>query len=193
MPARVAAAVSLAAVLADGARVDRHRFTKSKFVAGVPLLNYHLAYEGNSLAETENTKQDWNVIVNAGVTDEQIAALCKLSDCKAMGRPSKGGVPFFAVSATEAELEKLLRQAKGATKYVEPDSVVSAIPELEGDPEAATWGLNRIAADQRDRTGSSATVFVLDTGPVWAFSISPISRKSGKVFWCLCFSAPPGL
>jgi len=42
--------------------------------------------------------------------------------------------------------------------------MVSAIPELEADVEAATWGLNRIAADQRDRTGSSATVFVLDTG-----------------------------
>jgi len=154
----------LATVLADGARVDRHKFSKSKFVAGVPVLNYHLAYEGNSLAETENTKQDWNVIVNAGVTDEQIADLCKLGDCKAVGHPSAGGVPFFVVSATEAELEKLLRQAKGATKYVEPDSMVSAIPELEADVEAATWGLNRIAADQRDRTGSSATVFVLDTG-----------------------------
>jgi len=29
---------------------------------------------------------------------------------------------------------------------------------------AATWGLNRINADQRGRTGSGATVFVLDTG-----------------------------
>merc|ERR1719517_164896 len=39
------------------------------------------------------------------------------------------------------------------------------IPEIEADDvEAATWGLNRIGADQRSRSGSGATVFVLDTG-----------------------------
>merc|ERR1712027_233663 len=35
---------------------------------------------------------------------------------------------------------------------------------IEASPEAATWGLNRIGADQRDKTGISATIFVLDTG-----------------------------
>jgi len=158
--------VGLAAALAGGARVDRHKVTRSKFVAGVPLLNYHLAYEGHSLAEKGDTKQDWTVVVNPGVSDEQIAALCKIGDCKSVGHPSKGGVPYFEVSCTEAELDKLLRQAKDvdAVKYVEPDSVVSVVPEIEANPEAATWGLNRIGADQRDRTGSSATIFVLDTG-----------------------------
>merc|ERR1719251_165504 len=38
------------------------------------------------------------------------------------------------------------------------------IPELEGDVEAATWGLNRIGADQRARAGAGSTIFVLDTG-----------------------------
>merc|ERR1719437_199883 len=39
------------------------------------------------------------------------------------------------------------------------------IPEIEADDvEAATWGLNRIGADQRGRNGAGATVFVLDTG-----------------------------
>merc|ERR1719476_789137 len=38
------------------------------------------------------------------------------------------------------------------------------IPEIRSDVEAATWGLNRIGADQRSRSGGSATVFVLDTG-----------------------------
>merc|ERR1719411_2085112 len=37
------------------------------------------------------------------------------------------------------------------------------IPEIEAE-EAATWGLNRIGADQRSRAGAGATVFVLDTG-----------------------------
>merc|ERR1719363_10326 len=38
------------------------------------------------------------------------------------------------------------------------------IPEIAAEPEAATWGLNRIAADQKSRSGGKATVFVLDTG-----------------------------
>merc|ERR1719384_2539910 len=39
------------------------------------------------------------------------------------------------------------------------------IPEIEADGvEAATWGLNRIGADQRGRAGAGSTVFILDTG-----------------------------
>merc|ERR1719476_1147124 len=166
MPSRIAAVVGLSAALAQGARVDRHKKnSRSKFVAGVPILNYHLAYERQTtLAKTENLKQDWTVVVNPGVSDEQVAALCKLSDCKAVGHPSSGGVPFFEVRCTEAELEKVMQQAKGVAKYVEPDSQVDAIPEIEAAPEAATWGLNRIGADQRNRLGGGTTVFVLDTG-----------------------------
>jgi len=159
MPARCAAVVGLAAALAQGARVDRHqKNARSKFVAGVPILNYHLAYDGQT-----TLKQDWTVVVNPGVSDEQVATLCKLGDCKAVGHPSSGGVPFFEVSCTESELDNLMHQAQGVVKYIEPDSQVDAIPEIDA-PEAATWGLNRIGADQRDRLGAGATVFVLDTG-----------------------------
>jgi len=113
MPARFAAVVGLAAAVAQGARVDRQKKSgRSKFVAGVPIMNYHLAYDGQTLAKTENLKQDWTVVVNPGVSDEQVATLCKLSDCKAVGHPSSGGVPFFEVSCTEAELEKLMKQPK---------------------------------------------------------------------------------
>merc|ERR1719296_452143 len=38
------------------------------------------------------------------------------------------------------------------------------IPEIEAAPEASTWGLNRIGADARGRSGGKATIFVLDTG-----------------------------
>jgi len=128
-------------------------------------LNYHLAYDGQlNLADTENLKQDWTVVLNPGVSDEQVAALCQLGDCKAVGHPSSGGFGFFEVSCTESELEKLVKKAKGVVKYVEPDSPIDAIPEIDAAPEAATWGLNKIAADQRDRNGAGATVFVLDTG-----------------------------
>merc|ERR1740139_1970876 len=38
------------------------------------------------------------------------------------------------------------------------------IPEMEADIQAATWGLNKVGADQRGRAGAGSTVFVLDTG-----------------------------
>merc|ERR1719491_1150362 len=39
------------------------------------------------------------------------------------------------------------------------------IPEIEAnDVEASTWGLNRIGADQRGRSGAGATIYILDTG-----------------------------
>jgi len=164
MPARVAVSLGLAAALGQSARVNRHRYAPSKFLAGVPVLNYHNAFEGaTSLAQSDTLKQDWTVVVNAGVTDEQIAALCNLGECKAVGHPSQGGVPYFEVSCTEAELEELLHQAKGAAKYVEPDSMIHAVPELDASA-AASWGLDRIGTSQRSATGAGTHVYVLDTG-----------------------------
>jgi len=57
----------------------------------------------------------------------------------------------------------VVRSAPGV-KFIEPDTTVEMIPEIEGTPEAATWGLERVNADQRSRSGGGATVFVLDTG-----------------------------
>merc|ERR1719414_2020185 len=101
-------------------------------------MNYHLAYDGQtSLAQTEKLKQDWTVVVNPGVSDEEVATLCSLSDCKAVGHPSSGGVPFFEVSCTEFELEKLMQQATGVARYVEPDSPVDEVPEIEAKSQQA--------------------------------------------------------
>merc|ERR1719497_171939 len=73
---------------------------------------------------------------------------------------------FLEMRGTESDLEAVVHSGEGAVKYVEPDQTVYMIPEIASDVsvEAATWGLNRIGADQRGRNGNSATVFVLDTG-----------------------------
>merc|ERR1719394_1644099 len=111
-------------------------------------------------------EQEWVVVVQPGTSDAQIQKMCKQikNGCKLTGHPT-GGVPFLEMRGTEQDLEHVLRSGNGAAKYVEPDTEVHMIPEIEADDvEAATWGLNRIGADQRGRAGAGATVFVLDTG-----------------------------
>jgi len=106
------------------------------------------------------------VVVKAGTTDAQMQSLCETAPdgCNLIGHP-QGGVPFLEMRATERDLERLVQSAKEVINFIEPDRTVHMIPEIEStDVEAATWGLNRIGADRRVRSGAGATVFVLDTG-----------------------------
>jgi len=155
---------------ADSARVARTRKTGSaslsKFIAGVPILNYDLVHEA-SLGELQSqTETEWVVMANPGTTDAELASMCRQNKngCNLIGHPSKGGVPFIEMRGTESDLEAVIHSAKGAVRYVEPDSEVHMIPEIEAGIEAATWGLSRVGADERGRNGAGATVFVLDTG-----------------------------
>lgn len=117
------------------------------------MLNYHTAYEGvPSLAEGEAREGEWVVMMKEGTTNSQIQQLCKVSrnGCNLAGH--QAGVPFVEFLGTESDLEAVVNSAQGAVKYVEPDQTVHMIPEIESaNVEAATWGLNRIAADQRGR------------------------------------------
>jgi len=167
---------SLAVLLTgvEGARVSRKRGAaqekdvRTKFIAGVPVLNYHTAYDGESSLGASDGEQagEWVLVVKAGTTDAQMSRLCKAAPhgCNLVGHP-QGGVPFLEMRATESELERVVHMSAGVIDFVEPDATVHMIPEVEStNPEAATWGLNRIGADARGRTGAGATVFVLDTG-----------------------------
>jgi len=105
-------------------------------------------------------------MVKPGTTDEEVSRMCQTSrsGCKLKGHMDRG-VPFLELRGTERDLEAVLRSAEGAAKFVEPDSTVRMIPELDAEKvEAATWGLGAIGADQRGRSGGGVTIFVLDTG-----------------------------
>jgi len=159
---------------ANAARITRKHHQRdtqkpgTKFIAGVPVLNYDQAYEGeSSLGAAGEREGEWVVVVNPGTTDAQIKAMCESAThgCKLTGHPSEGGVPFLEMRGTEEDLDAVIRSSAGSVKFVEPDQTVSMIPEMESDDiEAATWGLNRVGADQRGRSGAKATIFVLDTG-----------------------------
>lgn len=171
MAALKAGIVATSLLAVDGMRKGRKSSAQPqiKAIAGVPVLNYEHAFGGQpSWGQLErDAEEEWVVVVRRGTSDEQINRMCKSSKngCRLVGHPSNGGVPFLEMRGTEADLEQVIHMAEGAVKFVEPDQEVSMIPELEADNvEAATWGLNRVGADQRSRGGAGATIFVLDTG-----------------------------
>jgi len=139
------------------------------FIAGVPVLNYDMAYDGHAnLAEMSEQEmaareQDWVLVMNPTTSEKDIERLCD-GYCIKEGHPDKGGMAYLEVRATEGQLAQLITAAKGAVQFVEPDGEVQMIPEIEGDVEAASWGLDRIAAPARAGGGDGVHVYVLDTG-----------------------------
>jgi serine protease len=166
------AALLLAGV--EGGRVARKKHSSeaptTKFISGVPVLNYHAAYGGDgSLSSLESSREEeWIVTLQPGATDAQIAALCQQArqGCKMSGHPDKGGVAFLDMRGTERDLEKVIESNRALVKFVEPDQVLYMIPEMEADPQAAaSWGLNRVGATGRSSNlGANTHIYVLDTG-----------------------------
>jgi len=168
---RCLSSVATLLVAAEGARVSRKKQGEAaKFIAGVPVLNYHAAYGGSGSFSSleESAVEDWIVTLQPGATDAQIAALCQVSrqGCKATGHPDKGGVAFLDMKGTERDLEAVIKSNRAVVKFVEPNQVLYMIPELEADPEAsASWGLNRVGASGRNgNQGANTHIYILDTG-----------------------------
>lgn len=164
---RCLSSLAVFASTASSARVSKSRShdAETKFIAGVPVLNYDQAYAGESLGEA-GAEEEWVVMLKEGVTDKQIEKLCGSAPqgCKLSGHPDTGGLPFFEMRGSEKDLEAIVAKANGAIKYVEPDTLVYAIPELQADAESNLWGLDRVGASRRANEGAGVTVFLTDTG-----------------------------
>jgi len=162
----------LAAALfsADGVRIKRNQkgspIEGAKFIAGVPILNYNeKRVSKHSMLQKKALKEDWILVTKPGVTDEQIHALCKSSTCLREGHPSKAGVPYFEIQASEEQLSTLLETSGSFIKFVERDGEVQLIPDIEeADTSAASWGLDRVGVSTRFNEGAGVHVYVLDTG-----------------------------
>lgn len=154
-----------------GARLTRHGSASqvdAKLIAGVPVLNYHTAYDGVPMASlAEGVQGKWIVVTKPTTSDDEIKQMCG-DNCGFMGHPDEGGVPAFSLEATESDLEAMLTADGDKVEFVEPDSTVSMGPVIEEKDEvgieAATWGLNRIGADSKSRDGRGTHIYVLDTG-----------------------------
>jgi len=163
---RCLGSLALLAGTASSARISKSRIeTDTKFIAGVPVLNYDQAYAGESLGEA-GAEEEWVVMVKQGVTDTDIKHMCGIAanGCKLSGHPDEGGVPFFVMRGSEKDLEAVIKSSSGAVKYIEPDSLVYAIPELKADDESTLWGLNRVGAYKRGNEGAGVAIFLTDTG-----------------------------
>jgi len=172
-------AVSVAVLLAaDGARINKKKRTTgsnmahSKFIAGVPVVNYQMAYGGNpSFEQLEQTREEeFIVMMKDGTTNAQIDAMCKVArnGCRLTGHPDQGGVAFLEMRGTEKDLETVITSGDGAAKLVEVDQILEMIPELE--PEAAasggSWGIDRVGSGRgrNGNNGEGVHIFILDTG-----------------------------
>lgn len=146
-----------------------------KFIAGVPVYNYHLARQGTSTSG--EGKEEWVVFLKPGATNAQIDALCALSAdnaCETFGRPSEGGVPFLEVEGTEASLAEIVEAAAEAVEFIEPNLPVRISPpdtrdmpplhQFDDREAFASWGLARVGARHLPLTGKGVHVYVLDTG-----------------------------
>lgn len=155
----------------DGARIARkpsHR-PSTKFISGVPVLNYDLAYgDEESLAEVavEDRAADWVVVAKPGTSETLMHSACQHIGCKLAGHPSSGGVPFFSLKATEKDLAMVLDTASGIAQFAEPDFSVTLAPDMQEATveETASWGLSRIGAPLKTTSGKGVHVYVLDTG-----------------------------
>jgi len=158
---------------AECARVSRKRRDTNpaaKFIAGVPIVNYHAAYGGSSSLSSleEAREEEWLVSLQPGATDAQIAGLCKMArnGCKMVGHPDKGGVPFLEMEGTEGDLEAVIKSSRHLVKFAEPNQPIEMIPEFpEEASDDASWGLTRVGAGGRSGAqGSGTHVYILDTG-----------------------------
>lgn len=154
-----------------GARIARKKSApQTKFIAGVPVLNYDLAYKGQAnLAEVgESAEENWVVIAKPGTSDTHIQAACSAHDagCDFAGHPSRGGMPFFKIRGTEEQLAGVLEAATGHISFAEPDlkAKKAAASMSSEESTAASWGLTRIGVPSASNTGRGVHVYVCDTG-----------------------------
>lgn len=171
---KVRSAVAFALLfVAGGARISQKRSyiaPATKTIAGVPVLSYNLAFEGQpSVQGSTQLEEDWLLVAKKGTIGAQLVNLCegaKEKACTKVGNPDAGGIAFLEMRGTESDLEELLMLAQGIVEFVEPDVAIEETPEFDELHAADTplWGLERVGSNSRSGTGRGVHAYILDTG-----------------------------
>mmetsp|Transcript_17142 Transcript_17142/g.42877 ORF Transcript_17142/g.42877 Transcript_17142/m.42877 type:complete len:496 (-) Transcript_17142:423-1910(-) len=173
----------------------------SRYVAGVPILNYDLAQSRPAFPNgTAVGWRKWLVFLQQGVVNPDLEELCSAGPCACSltGHPSDGGVPFMDVQCAEQELETLLQQHAGRIDFAEPNVETRLVPAMPAPPptdwgveRSASWGLDRIGVPETAHTGRGVHIYILDTGvhvdhdDFEDRAIPTIDLTSGAVVECL--------
>jgi subtilisin family serine protease len=163
--------------LTSGARLARKPETSAKFIAGVPVLNWDHIVQESSMAKTSAEASDqvmeWVVVLKPWVSTKIIARFCKqqadgLGLCKAMGNPSDGGFAFLTMKTSEKFMDKAMSLLKwvggNVVKYIEVDTQVKMIPDMQAEATSTPWGLTHVGVPSSSAKGQGVNVYVLDTG-----------------------------
>jgi len=131
-------------------------------IAGVPVYNYGLRFEGKERSASDGVF-DWMLMLNDG--KDISGRFCAEVKCSFLG---SGDIPFAAVKATEEQLHKLLAAHPGEVRFVEPDLPVYEDPELPEEEVAVQsgtpWSHETINLDKSSYTGRGVHIYVVDTG-----------------------------
>jgi len=154
-----------------------------KFISGVPVHNYHLAFQADRFEaslmeamakELKEGQEDWFVLMNKGTSNAELERVCK-AHAQCMQHGHSEGVPFLDLRATEEELAAFLSQVEGV-KLVEPNMEFQATPEMPASQNTneVPWGLRRVRGRDVDNLprsdlgaadgGKGVHAYILDTG-----------------------------
>ena len=103
------------------------------------------------------------VFFKEGTTNADIQEFRGGGRCNLMGNPDQGGVAFAQVRGA-SHLEQMVSISSTKVEVLEPDETDYLIPEMQEEPEAASWGLDRVGISSRTATGKGQTIYVQDTG-----------------------------
>jgi len=178
----------------------------AKFIAGVPVYNYHLAHQARSdaLLEVEGTGMagkggkggkggnggedggsaaDWIVMLKAGISQDELDTFCSNTPSGSQCTPEghAGILPFVELRGTKSDLDDFIKGHSEDVEFVEPDLPTHVIPELPAlQVQNAVTRYLPIFVD-----GTVRVLFPQEDGSSWLVSDKELGGNYAGMGWRL--------